>query len=417
MSNWNIAKIGDQELKGQVSAAKNYWLPFSYPYENYEIKIYGYGESQIDLDLNKETVVLAHGWLGAFGNPFDYPLENSDSGVAELADELSQYYQVLFLDWSTAAEDDLTLRPLGAAGKILPVANWVAGQLAPLNNNITFIGHSLGGLMAAAVGNILHSSEDFDIITLDAAFQATEYDLDRGASDTQRVRNLRDVSDNSIAFVAADFGPAVGLAGDNDYSRTADRSFSVQFKDGTGDIEGGDHSAVQFVYEKLLAGIGAPNKLELFQRFLDSFGENERTQGGSDHEGYIKVKVNGKDVEITEFKIFSEKEGFFNQDETLVDRKNIDQDENITNETKGKNNHDVIFGFGGNDYIKSDENNVNYGDDTLDGGKGNDILIGGKDNDILDGGEEEDTAVFSDKFENYDISLPSDNGVFFISHV
>ncbi len=86
----------------------------------------------------------------------------------------------------------------------------------------------------------------------------------------------------------------------------------------------------------------------------------------------------------------------------------------------------MIFGFGGNDYIKSDENNVNYGDDTLDGGKGNDtldggkgndILIGGKDNDSLDGGEGEDTAVFSDKFENYDISRPSDRGVFFISHV
>ena len=85
------------------------------------------------------------------------------------------------------------------------MANWVAGQLAPLNNNITFIGHSLGGLMAAAVGNILHSSEDFDIITLDAAFEAIAYDLDRWASGKQQVGNLKDVSDNAIAFVAEDF--------------------------------------------------------------------------------------------------------------------------------------------------------------------------------------------------------------------
>ena len=96
MTNWNIAKIGDQELKGQVSAANNNIWPFTQN-QNYEIKIYGYDDgSRIDLD--QETVVLTHGWLGTGENPFDYPLENSDSGVAELADELSPYYQVLFLD-------------------------------------------------------------------------------------------------------------------------------------------------------------------------------------------------------------------------------------------------------------------------------------------------------------------------------
>ncbi|NEQ38756.1 MAG: beta-propeller fold lactonase family protein [Okeania sp. SIO3I5] len=51
------------------------------------------------------------------------------------------------------------------------------------------------------------------------------------------------------------------------------------------------------------------------------------------------------------------------------------------------------------------------GNDTLEGNGGNDTLKGNGGNDLIDGGEGKDTAVFSDKFANYEFSKATENGV------
>ena len=63
------------------------------------------------------------------------------------------------------------------------------------------------------------------------------------------------------------------------------------------------------------------------------------------------------------------------------------------------NNAHLIFGEGGKDNITGKK-----GNDFLHGGEGNDTLKGNGGNDRIDGGEGKDTAVFSDKRENYKIS-------------
>ena len=103
--------------------------------QNFDLWLYGYDISAIDPD--RDTVLLTHGWLGPgkdiiFDNidgKSNYDLANLNAPyIPQLADSLSGY-QVLYLDWSSAARDSLTLIPREAAGRILKVSDFVSDQL------------------------------------------------------------------------------------------------------------------------------------------------------------------------------------------------------------------------------------------------------------------------------------------------
>jgi hypothetical protein len=74
----------------------------------FELILYGYGISAIDPNL--DTVVLTHGWLGDKTAVFEDMSGKSNIDlinlnapyIPQLADNLSDY-QVLYLDWSSAA--------------------------------------------------------------------------------------------------------------------------------------------------------------------------------------------------------------------------------------------------------------------------------------------------------------------------
>lgn len=389
------------------------------------IKLYSYDGDTLQTD--KETVVLIHGWRG-FGTT-DIFADPNDANITRLADELSPYYQVLFLDWSEAAIDPNSPIPYNAAGRIKPIAEWVAEQLEGINQKITLIGHSLGGLMSATIGDILNPSKDIDIITLDAAAPAQgflSYDLDKTTEQTQEVKNLRDVSDNSIALVVSDdlvdsaLGET-GFSGDNNYAATADSSLILEFNIGSISYEEA-HGAAQFVFEDLLQNVGIPNKLDVYSSYFGALAKDKyNNQGdtitpfgiGTNHEGVINVNYDSNEATWLATSIIS--------GPLFSVQRNMYQSDTLS----GNNQNDILYGFGGDDGIIGDLNSVNYGNDIIDGGKGNDtlvgmfgddILIGGLGDDILDGRQGNDTAVFSDKFENYDYSI-SENGTITLSHV
>jgi pimeloyl-ACP methyl ester carboxylesterase len=147
-------------------------VPTLYVGLNYNIKLWSYGDTEVRAD--QPTVVLIHGWRGPFeNNIFSDP---SEANITKLADKLASSYQVLFLDWSSAAIEPISLMPYFSAGRIFPVAEWAKDQLAEITGEITLIGHSLGALVASEIGRLLPS--DQEIIALDPAYPAKTYDLD-----------------------------------------------------------------------------------------------------------------------------------------------------------------------------------------------------------------------------------------------
>ena len=79
------------------------------------------------------------------------------------------------------------------------------------------------------------------------------------------------------------------------------------------------------------------------------------------------------------------------------------------NKSYQRDTHDYIFAGDGNDSVQSEGGNDfifgGSGNDYIASGDGNDWIQGEEDNDELLGGEGTDTAVFSDVFENYDLTI------------
>ena len=233
--------------------------------KDYEIFIHSYDGN---LDFNsytKKVALLIHGWQGkGISDLYD---SFADPRISKLASQLSDAYHVLLLNWSTASKDPGNPPPDEAAGRIQKIAASTASQMLPFishNLDLTLIGHSLGAIMASEIAKAL--PEKANVVSLDIAYPAKQYDLDNSAfldNSNQTISNLSASSKSSLALVASDSG-GYGFAGDNDFSETADLSFIVKFipselnhqsivDDPFGAAEDTDaHGAIQDIYGDLL---------------------------------------------------------------------------------------------------------------------------------------------------------------------
>jgi pimeloyl-ACP methyl ester carboxylesterase len=214
------------------------------------------GKIDIPIESNKKTILVAHGRVYEETGSID-ELER----LAKTAASLFPTYQVLFLDWRSASNDNgmpVTSYPSEAGKRIGAVANSVKSELDQIGlsngDNLYFYGHSLGALLLTKVAEAY--GKVAGIVALDPAALAEEYDLDNdGDTLEDELPDLKSVARNSISLVSSDaYG---GWAGDNDYASTANKSYIVNFSDfstNLGLVDGAYHNAIVDVFSGVLQG-------------------------------------------------------------------------------------------------------------------------------------------------------------------
>lgn len=285
-TNYNL-EFSRVQMEGEISRANN--NPFTLNLWRYDTN----GRSNLGIDANKETIVVIHGWKNNDQNP----------NIRELAKEASEFgAQVISLDWGSIAQAGLDWAkpvPYETASWIAPVAAWTQARLKELGilpNQISLIGHSLGAYVSSTIAGLFGRVKN--LIALDPASPADNdggygYDIDINTPDKQSPRNFRDVADNSLAFVVAEFG----LEGDNDKAATAHNSFLMKFDRD----EGGKHGAVVDAFIELLdnrhitlPSLTLPN---LQQNWYDDYGDKDnwldRISKPGRHEGTISAVFTG----------------------------------------------------------------------------------------------------------------------------
>jgi pimeloyl-ACP methyl ester carboxylesterase len=173
------------------------------------------------INPNQETVIVIHGWNN----------NDQSASIRELAKEASEFApQVLALDWGSISQAGLDwgVVPFETAQWIAPVAQWAYERILDLGisaNQLTLIGHSLGAHLSAEIGKLFNGVQN--LVALDPAYPANNYDIDINQAGQQQPANFRDVATKSLAFVVADNN--AGIAGDNEKAATAHDSFLMRF--------------------------------------------------------------------------------------------------------------------------------------------------------------------------------------------
>lgn len=133
---------------------------------------------------------------------------------------------------------------------------------------------------------------------------------------------------------------------------------------------------------------------------LEGRGGNDTLDGG---EGEDTIRYSGSTAVTVNLGISALQNTGYGFD-TILNVENVEGgsggDEIIGNGEKNK-----LYGNSGSDTLSGEG-----GDDTLDGGIGDDTLKGGAGNDVLHGGAGNDTAVFSENFDKYIITVLSETG-------
>ncbi|MHC5856660.1 PA14 domain-containing protein [Nostoc sp.] len=297
------------------------------------------GKTNLQIDPNKTTIVVAHGRVNK--------ANDSVGNLEQLAKTAAKQFgeaQVLFLDWRNASADTL-LMPVEAGKRIGAVANGVAQALRNLGltnaNNLYFYGHSLGSLLLTKVAEKYGKIAGFT--SLDPAFAAEEYDLDNdGDSLEDELPDLRSIATRSIALVAENVinatdaeiiaaglvsgvvvggvggigivgvvggAAAIGIAGDNTYARTAERSYIVNFGgydlSRLTDIPYTFHNAVVDTFTgMLLSGLEVNILASASDISNDQWGEDGSQKSWTNpgffyHEGVIDVDFSNSNKTIT----------------------------------------------------------------------------------------------------------------------
>lgn len=400
----------------------------------------------------KQTWVIIHGW--------------NNSSFTERIDSLAKSVtaarpgdRVLALDWREVAYNALRedLGPIGtayasAAGGNLRAATWIGavaefaveklqevwgidGQKALQSLNL--IGHSLGSLVGAEIGRIYRddtnrAGSQLNIVNPNAVGVRTitaldppsefrgRYDLDSRVAGEDRPEKFRDVSIFSRSFVGSN-----SLAGNQDFSVTADESFQIDFGNRANRLTdfGAEHGWVIETFTHLinepekmgsLLGMRAYDNLEKLP--IKDFGELEiRSRETGRHKGIVVVP-NPQSNEIIPKPEPAQKPTL------LISRSTSNQyndivigsfaNDNINgadyfNFTAGDlrytgSSDDQFFGESGNDQLNGDSGNDTLiggsGSDQLLGGtgafdSGNDWLYGGAGKDELTGGSGQDTFI------------------------
>ncbi|MGJ3249430.1 MAG: hypothetical protein ACFE0I_25575 [Elainellaceae cyanobacterium] len=393
---------------------------------NYPIRLWRYGaDSQTELDLTRNTILVVHGRRSQAPDR-DRPLAEIFPRLDELSQTLTAQpeTQILFLDWGEAATEG-RLPPFAAAGRIQSVADWVLPLVAPIlasGNQLSLVGHSLGTYVASELNQQLGNQAD--LIALDPAFPALEYDINSINPDPQPVPAFTSIANQSFSFVVADDIFQTGLAGDNAQAGTAQTSFVVRLNGLRFGFFNADeaHGAMIDVYADLSTFI-AP-QTELFKTLLDAFPDNQYDNSGDRrnglHEGVAYARRNDDDDWQLErvdgdgvdwYVVRDEGDRPENDDgglDTILSQVSLTLDETFENlvlggrgDLNGTGNDldNSIYGNAGNNVLQGrmgddlldgqDGDDVVYGDigaDRLYGGDGNDWLVGNMGNDTLSGG-------------------------------
>lgn len=271
-----------------------------------------------------DVVVLIHGWRSNY--------QTFEALYTTLETKYPDKH-VLGLDWSELADlpgdvldftaqldlPNFQFLPNNTAKAIAHVAETITDQLQSLfdvtGSELTVIGHSLGSLVAAEVGRLYGAINDpiKQLVALDPAAFAKNYDIDgRGESllnsilpgSKQTVKDFNTVAQDSLALVVMEeFNPFGGIAGDNDFAKTAHDSFLVNLPDFAGPVE--KHGAVIPVFNSALAAnyftlegddFGVPTHID---DFYNNFGLPNLLNGlvpffnRAGHEGIITADIAG----------------------------------------------------------------------------------------------------------------------------
>ncbi|MBW4683160.1 MAG: hypothetical protein KME19_24205 [Microcoleus vaginatus WJT46-NPBG5] len=388
----------------------------------------------------KQTWVIIHGWNNS-------SLTDSIDSLAKSVAAARPGDRVLALDWREVAYNALRedLGPIGtayasAAGGNLRAATWI-GAVAEFAvktlkevwgidseqalRSLNLIGHSLGSLVSAEIGRIyrddtnragtklnLTNPNAVGVRTITALDPPSEfrgkYDLDSRFVGEDRPESFRDVSEFSRAFVGSN-----SLAGNQDFSVTADESFQIDFGNRAERLTdmGDEHGWVIETFTHLISEpekMGSLLGMRAYENIEDlaikDFGELDiRSRETGRHKG-ILVVPNPKSNETIPQPQPTQKPTL------LIARSPSNQDNDIVIGSFANNNingadqfnftagdirytgsgDDKFFGESGNDQLNGDS-----GNDTLSGGSGSDQLLGGggafaSENDWLYGGTGKD---------------------------
>jgi pimeloyl-ACP methyl ester carboxylesterase len=215
---------------------------------------------------------------------------------------------VLALDWGSIAQAGLDWGavPFETANWIAPVARWAYDRISKLGisaNQLTLIGHSLGAHVSSQIGRLFNGVKN--LVALDPAYPANNYDIDISQPSKQEPANFRDVATKSLAFVVADNN--AGAAGDNEKAATAHDSFLMRFDPGNrGVITAlGTHGAVIDAFTDALdrrlltlPDLNLPNRVE---NWYDNNGDKDnwldRRNNPGKHEGRISAVWTGNKLD------------------------------------------------------------------------------------------------------------------------
>ena len=172
------------------------------------------------------------------------------------------------------------------------------GNLGIASNQLTLIGHSLGTYVASEIGRI--GGQVRNLVALDPAYPAGNYDLDIHTAGAQRPVNFRNVAQYSLSFVVGDNDR--GIAGDNDKAATAHDSFIVKGWSGRSVNDIDTHGAVVDLFRNALdRRLLSPTNLTMpshqYNWYNNNGNRNNRNNG--QHEGYINASWVNNDWRIS----------------------------------------------------------------------------------------------------------------------
>ncbi|MBD2093298.1 alpha/beta fold hydrolase [Microcoleus sp. FACHB-1515] len=286
-----VSLVGNIENKG-LSFLQNY------PDLNYEngVNLYRYtknGRTNIGIDPSKKTVVVVHGRGDSSEGSRIRKLLQTTARLYE-----NQDYQVLALDWREPANDPIPV-PFTAARSITPVAQWATQTLKNLGltrNKITVFGHSLGAYVSAEIGREFRGVDQ--LVALDPAFPADQYDLNGNEPGDQKASDLKAVAKRSIALVVEDeFPSSDSIAGDNTQAGTAADSLLVQYNGAANLGATKAHTTVIDVFSNTLSEqyLKLENDLALPSGLDDVYNNSGRlVQRNGLHEGRVIATRTGK---------------------------------------------------------------------------------------------------------------------------
>jgi pimeloyl-ACP methyl ester carboxylesterase len=250
------------------------------------------GRTNDGIEPNKNTIVVIHG-RGSSSESTEIKALSLEAAK----DYDNKGYQVLALDWQQPA-DDSGIVPFTAARAIAPVAQWATqtlGNLGLAKNRITIFGHSLGAYVGADIGQLYNGVRQ--LVALDPAFPAQQYDLDGNQPGDQNVPAFSGLAKRSLALVVQDSQFSLdSVAGDNDQASTAQDSLLVKYDSSSSLGPTRAHNTVINVFRSALskAFLKLDDNLALPPHVQNVYNNSGKLvkQGGL-HEGQILAKRDG----------------------------------------------------------------------------------------------------------------------------